>query len=80
LPETLFLERMGAGKSGQVLPEVRERAVRIVSEHGHPVGLRAERPFRRLFYTPYWTTSELPAIDMKASSVGLLDHIGAELR
>ena len=30
--------------------------------------------------TPYWTTFELPAIDMKAASVGLLDQIVAGSR
>lgn len=30
--------------------------------------------------TPYWTTFELPAIDMKVSSVGTLDQIVAGLR
>jgi hypothetical protein len=30
--------------------------------------------------TPYWTTFELPAIDMKAASVGILDQIVAGLR
>jgi hypothetical protein len=30
--------------------------------------------------TPYWTTFELSAIDVKAASVGLLDHIVAGLR
>jgi len=35
--------------------------------------------FRRLFYTPYWITFELPSIDMKAASVGLLDQIVAGL-
>ena len=39
-----------------------------------------QKPFRRLFYTPYWTTFELPATDMKASSIGLLDQIVAGLR
>jgi len=46
----------------------------------HPVGPREQSPFRRLFYTPYWTTFELPAIDMKAASVGILDQIVAGLR
>jgi len=61
-------------------PEVRERAVRMVSEHGHPVGPREQRPFARHFYTPYWTTFELRSIEMKAASVGLLDQIVAGLR
>jgi len=52
----------------------------VVSEHGHPVGPREKRPFRRLCYTPYWTTFELPAIDMKVASVGILDQIAAGLR
>jgi len=52
----------------------------MVSEHGHPVGPREERPYGRLFYTPYWTTFELPAIGMKAASVGILDQIVAGLR
>ena len=30
--------------------------------------------------TPYWTTFELPAIDVKAASVGLLDQLVAGLR
>jgi len=30
--------------------------------------------------TPYWTTFELPAIDMKAASVGILDQMVAGLR
>jgi hypothetical protein len=80
LPETEFLERVGAGKSGQVLPDVRERAVRMVSEQGCPVGPREKRPFGRPFYTPYWTTFELPSIDTNAASVGILDQIAAGLR
>jgi hypothetical protein len=36
--------------------------------------------FARDFYTPYWTTFELPSIDMKDASVGLLDQIVAGLR
>jgi len=66
--------------SGQALPEVRARAVRMVFEHGHPVGPREKRPFRRHFHTPYWTTYELPAIDMKAASVGIWSQIVAGLR
>jgi hypothetical protein len=31
-------------------------------------------------FTPYWTTFELPTIDMKASSVGTLDQIVVRLR
>ncbi len=31
----------------------------------------------RSCFTPYWTTFELPAIDMKAASVGILDRIVA---
>jgi len=46
----------------------------------YPVGPHAQRPFARLFYTPYWITFELPPIDMKAASVGLLDQIVAGLR
>jgi hypothetical protein len=56
-------------------PEVRERAVRTVFECERPVGPREQRPFGRLFCTPYWTTFELPAIDMKAASVGILGQI-----
>jgi hypothetical protein len=33
-----------------------------------------------LCYTPYWTTFELPPIDMKAASVGILDQIATGLR
>jgi hypothetical protein len=29
--------------------------------------------------TPYWTTFELSAIDMKAESIGILDHVVANL-
>jgi hypothetical protein len=47
---------------------------------GHPGEPRGERLFGRLFYTPYWTVFELPPIDMKAASVGILDQIGAGLR
>jgi hypothetical protein len=36
--------------------------------------------FRRIFYTPYWTTFELRSIEMKAASVGLLDQIVIGLR
>jgi hypothetical protein len=32
-----------------------------------------------LFYTPYWTTFELPSIDMKVASVGVLDQMVAGL-
>ena len=39
-----------------------------------------QKPFKRLFYTPYWTTFELVAIDVKAASVGILDQIVARLR
>jgi hypothetical protein len=67
-------------KPSRSSPEVRERAVRMVSEHWHPVGPRKQRPFGRLFYTPDWTTFELPVIDMKAASVGVLDQIVAGLR
>ena len=52
----------------------------MVPVHGHPVGPREQRPFGRLFYTPYWITFELPAIDVKAASVGILDQIVARLR
>ena len=38
---------------------------------------RAQRPFGRLFYTPYWTTFEFPAIDMKAASVSTLGQMVA---
>jgi hypothetical protein len=58
----------------------RDRAVRMVFAHGHPVGPHEQRPFRRLFYTPYWITLELPAIDMKVASVALLDQIATGLR
>jgi hypothetical protein len=58
----------------------RDRAVRMVFVHGHPVGPCEQRPFGRLFYTPYWTTFELPAIDMKVASVGILDQIVTGLR
>jgi len=61
-------------------PEVLERAVRMVIGHEHPVGSRKTTPFRRLFYTPYWTTFELSPIDMKVASVGLLDQIVTGLR
>jgi hypothetical protein len=30
-----------------------------------------------LFYTPYWTTFELLASDMKSALVGILDQIAA---
>jgi hypothetical protein len=30
--------------------------------------------------TPYWMTFELPPIDMKAASIGILDQIAAGLR
>jgi hypothetical protein len=51
----------------------------MVSEHGHPVGPREQRSFRRPFYTPYWTTFELSAIDMKVASIGILGQIAAGL-
>ena len=34
----------------------------------------------RIVFTPYWTTFELPAIDMKAACVGALDQTVAGLR
>jgi len=46
----------------------------------YPIGPREQSPFRSIFYTPYWTTFELPAIDMKAASVGVLDQIVAGVR
>jgi hypothetical protein len=52
----------------------------MVPVHGHPVGPHKQRPFRTLFYTPYWITFELPAIDMKVASVGVLDQIVTGLR
>jgi len=52
----------------------------MVSECERPVGSREQTPFSRFFYSPYWTTFELPAIDMKAASVGILDQILAGLR
>jgi len=52
----------------------------MVIGHEHPVGSRKTTPFRRLFYTPYWTTFELSPIDMKVASVGLLDQIVTGLR
>jgi hypothetical protein len=45
-----------------------------------PVRPHEQRPFRTLFYTPYWITFELPVIDMKAASIGVLDQIVAGLR
>ena len=45
-----------------------------------PVRPRVESCFRRLFHTPYWTTFELPAIDMNAASVGIVDQIVAGRR
>jgi hypothetical protein len=50
------------------------------SRDGNPVVPREQRPFARLFYTPYWTTFELPATDMKVASVGILDQIVAGVR
>ena len=47
---------------------------------GHSVGPVEKRLSRRLFYTPYWTTFELPTIDMKAASVGMLDQIVTGLK
>jgi len=47
---------------------------------GHPVGSREESCFRRLFYTPYWITFELPTIDMKAAAAGILNQIVAAFR
>jgi hypothetical protein len=47
---------------------------------GRPIGAREETPFLSDFYTPYWTTFELPPIDMKAASVGILDQIVVGLR
>ena len=45
-----------------------------------PVRPREQGPFRRILYTPYWTTFELPLIDMKAASIGILGQIAAGLR
>jgi len=45
-----------------------------------PVEPREQRPYRRLFYTPYWTTFEPPVIDVKAALVGIVDRIVAGLR
>ena len=47
---------------------------------GCPVGSRKQTLFGRLFYTPYWTTFELPPVDMKAASVGILDQMVTGLR
>jgi hypothetical protein len=60
-------------------PEVRERAVWMVFECERFVGPRKQTLFGRLFYTPYWTTFELPAIDTKVASVGILDQIATGL-
>jgi hypothetical protein len=61
-------------------PEVRRRAVWMAFRCERPVGPVEQRPYGRLFYTPYWATSELPPIDMKSASVGILDQIAAGLR
>jgi len=53
-------------------------AGRLLGER--PVGSREQTPFARLFYTPYWTTFELPPIDMKVASIGILGPIVAGLR
>jgi hypothetical protein len=55
-------------------------APRVLALGGPPVGSREQDPFRRTLYTPYWTTFELTAIDMKAASVGILDQVVAGLR
>jgi len=47
---------------------------------GCPVGSRKQTLFGRPFYTPYWTTFELPPIDVKVASVGMLDRIVAGLK
>jgi len=53
---------------------------RDLMPRGGPVRPREQTPYGRLFYTPYWTTFELPTIDMKAASVGILDQTVARLR
>jgi len=52
----------------------------LVPPGEYPVGSHEQRPFARPFYTPYWTTFELAAIDMKAASIGMLDQIATGLR
>jgi len=61
-------------------PEVRRRAVWMAFWCERPVGPVEQRPYGRVVYTPYWTTFELPAVEMKAASVGTLDQIAAGLR
>jgi hypothetical protein len=34
----------------------------------------------RPLFTPYWITFELPSIDVKAASIGILDQVVAGLR
>ena len=65
------LERQHLGPSRAQWAPVKEEQRR----RGHPVGSREQRPFGRLFCTPYWTTFELLSIDMKAASVGILDQM-----
>jgi hypothetical protein len=67
-------------RASRYSPEVRERAVGMLFECERPVGPREQKLFRRLFCTPYWTTSEPRSIDMKAAAVGTLDQIVAGLR
>jgi len=55
-------------------------ALSTPSAGSHPVGSREQRRCRKLFYTPYWITFELPAIDMNAASVGILGQIATGLR
>jgi hypothetical protein len=62
-------------RASRYSPEVRERAVRMVFECERPVGPHEQKLSRRLFYTPYWTTFELPAIDIKAELIGILDRV-----
>jgi hypothetical protein len=47
----------------------------MVSECERPVGSREQMAFRRIFYTPYWTTFELRSIYVEAASVGILGQI-----
>jgi hypothetical protein len=69
------LRGWGHGKSEQALPRGAGTSGADVVEYERPVGSREERPFARLFYTPYWTTFELLAIDMKTASVGTLHQV-----
>ena len=56
---------------------VRWRELRQLSPAGSKAGAGA---LSHPCFTPYWTTFELPAIDMKAASVGILDRIVTGLR